>query len=607
MAEPNPPNKPPISEARRRANQNNAQLSTGPRTEKGKNVSKFNNLRSGCYAEELILPGESAEELQERRDRWVKDLGAKTEPERYEAFNAVHATWRQDRMRRAETIALTAMIDTVTEKFHEQTELETRDLVDRLAESPFEVVTALRNTTAGLTWMLGQVERLEQWLTVSYSFSPSDRNRAIHLCGKRPVDWYEDAAVWHWVWLNLGASKPDDMAPRDWAMQALAEDRPPHLSDVSFETRMEVLSRNLPPYLAAHAQLQQKLAALREELTERHELIALREERDLSRAIEKAKGDAGPESAQRQRVENSMDRQRRGSLKELRALQKTRPEPDDDDSDGTPREPDPGTDPDTAPTAPAPAPAPNHNGSEPIEPVVSTVTNGSVGTTGAVAVVEAPAAPVNTPATDTPEESHTPEKWGDEPTCQNGSREEQAGRAGDSVALTGPSDGPSEATAHDSAATKTLSPWERGCAASALTRPGGSDSVWPCDDPHPPFGHPLPGGEGLAALTRPSATFSQGEDDLGPDVPADPELAAIYREIEATRQARRLRDEERKERQERQDRETRQQREEQARRIDACFGLNGDRPDPAPAGDDPVPGGQAGRPPPPLESGTASG
>jgi hypothetical protein len=30
-----------------------------------------------------------------------------------------------------------------------------------------------------------------------------------------------------------------------------------------------------------------------------------------------------------------------------------------------------------------------------------------------------------------------------------------------------------------------------------FTRGTGGDSVWRRNDPHPPFGHPLPGGEGL--------------------------------------------------------------------------------------------------------------
>jgi hypothetical protein len=349
-------------------------------------------------------------------------------------------------------------------------------------------------------------------------------------------------------------------------MKVLAAEKPPHMTELDFEVRLEVLTRNLPPQLEAHAQLKQKLAAMREELTERRALIARREERDLARAIEKAKGDAGPESAKRQRVENSMDRQRRGSLKELRALQKTRPERDDD-PDSTPDEPDPGTDSDTAPAAPAPAPAPapNHEDSEPTESAVSTVTNGNPDTTGSVEMAETPVAPVNTPATDSTEASDTPQKCGDEPTCQNGSREAD-------VAI-------------DTAGRLGFFPTPEDVARLLLTRPAEA----PDDAP---------------ALTRPSATLCQGEDDLGPDVPADAELAAIHREIETIREAWRMRDKERKERQERQDREMREQREEQARRIDAHFGIKGDRPESAPAGHDPVPGGQAGRPPPSPEGGT---
>jgi hypothetical protein len=534
MSEPNPPNKPPISEARRRANKNNAQLSTGPRTERGKNVSKFNNLRSGVYAEELIIPGESAEVLQERRDEWTKDLGALTAPERYEVFNAVHATWRQDRMRRAEAIALTALVEKTEEAFHDQKQQEARELIARLPEAPGEVIQGLRNLTAGLDWMIEQVKILAVCLTAAKGLQASQRLHLIHLCGKRPTDLFIDPEVAEVNWMYLPWAIEENPNPAQAAVHALQDDRPSDVSVLEFEYRIGHAVGFLEPVDEAHAALNQKLDAMYDELSERRELIALREERDLARAIGKAKGDAGPESAQRQRVENAMDRQRRMSLKEFRALQ-TRPERDDDDPDGTPHESDPGTDPDTAPAAPAPAP--DHDGSEPSEPVVSTVTNRSVGTTGSVAVVEALVASVNTPATDTTEASDTPQKWGDEPTCQNGSREEDVGtdtarrrglfRLREDAArylLTQASAGPSEATAPGGAAADSSLSSSAERAATALG--------------------------GAAALTRPSATLSQGE--RGSD------------------------------------------------RMDAHFGINGDRSEPA--GHDPVAGAEPSRPPP--EGGT---
>jgi hypothetical protein len=477
MSEPNPPTKPPISEARRRANQRNAQLSTGPKTQSGKNKSKFNNLRSACYAQELILPGENPEELQERLTLWEIQLRAVTDPERYEVKNAVHASWRHDRMRRAETIALTEMVDKTEETFYDQKEQEARDLVARLPVSPGDCAQGLRNSTAGLTWMIGQIEIIAQAVTAHRVLMPSHRIHLIHLSGKRPVDMFTSTVVAEWDVLYLAVAAGQLRDPVQDAVLELAADRPPAMDCFEFKVRIEQTARRLPPADEAYAQLQQKLAAMRDELTERRELVALREERDLARAIEKAKVDAGPEGAKRQRVENSMDRLRRGSLKELRALQKSRPE--QDDPDGTP---DPGTDPDVAPAATEPAPS--YNGSEPTEPAVPDATNGSVLTTGSAASVETLSQPVNTTSTDTSDEADPPQKCGDEPTCQNGSGEAEA--ADGAPALKRPA-----ATLGPEAAALGGAP--------ALKRP--ADNLGP--EAAAPGGAP--------ALNRPSGTLSQGE------------------------------------------------------------------------------------------------
>ena len=47
-----------LTEAKIEANQANAQLSTGPRTEQGKAISSFNSLRHGLTAMTVLLPGE---------------------------------------------------------------------------------------------------------------------------------------------------------------------------------------------------------------------------------------------------------------------------------------------------------------------------------------------------------------------------------------------------------------------------------------------------------------------------------------------------------------------------------------------------------------------
>jgi hypothetical protein len=435
----------------------NAQMSTGPRSQSGKNISKFNNLRWGCYAKELILPGESAEELQERCERWEQDLQPLSEPERYEVFNAVHATWRQDRMRRAEAIALADLVDKTTEHFQEQKEQEARELIARLPESPGESIQGLRNSTAGLTWMIDQVQRLAGQVARFGGLTQSQRRLVIHLWGKRLVDLFVDSVVatWNRLYLAEAVSQMPD-PPEKVAVAELELDRPPAMEPFEFEYSVESIAGRLPTAEEARAEMAQRLAAMLAELTERRELIGLREERDLARAIGKAKGDAGAETAKRQRVENSMDRQRRMSLKEFRSLVNSRPEPGDaspngdGDGAGTPAEPGPRTGSEMG-TGSA---APEHG-----EPGDTTAATATVVMPGSVAPVAAAAEAVTTAPAGTAAEADTSQKCKSEPTCQNGRRNGEA-EAADAEALTRPSGTP------DGTGNFSLSQAERDCGAA---------------------------------------------------------------------------------------------------------------------------------------------
>src|SRR4051812_20991357 len=94
-----------ISPARLAANRANSLLSTGPRTPEGKTVSRLNGLVHGLCAEVEVLPGEDGEALKRRLETWIDELDARTEAELRLVENAVHASWRMDRGRSAETAA----------------------------------------------------------------------------------------------------------------------------------------------------------------------------------------------------------------------------------------------------------------------------------------------------------------------------------------------------------------------------------------------------------------------------------------------------------------------------------------------------------------------
>jgi hypothetical protein len=63
-----------ISKEKLRANQKNAQKSTGPRTPEGKRISSQNSVTHGLLSREALLPGEDANELDALRAELTADL-----------------------------------------------------------------------------------------------------------------------------------------------------------------------------------------------------------------------------------------------------------------------------------------------------------------------------------------------------------------------------------------------------------------------------------------------------------------------------------------------------------------------------------------------------
>src|SRR4051794_27868161 len=153
---PGPRPKREISPARLAANRANSRRSTGPRTPRGKSVSKMNGLVHGMRAESEVLPGEDAEELRRRHVAWADELGVETEAERRLVRAAVDASWRIDRCRRAEAAALTRKVLKAGDDYDDALAAEVEQLADRLADDPPGVVRPLRRATAGRRWPIGR-------------------------------------------------------------------------------------------------------------------------------------------------------------------------------------------------------------------------------------------------------------------------------------------------------------------------------------------------------------------------------------------------------------------------------------------------------------------
>ena len=84
------------------ANRQNALKSTGPRTEEGKAVSRFNALKTGIHAKSMVIRGEDAAEL----EKLAADYHTRFQPadpvERFLVDSMVNAEWQLRRFRKVE-------------------------------------------------------------------------------------------------------------------------------------------------------------------------------------------------------------------------------------------------------------------------------------------------------------------------------------------------------------------------------------------------------------------------------------------------------------------------------------------------------------------------
>ena len=97
-----------MSEARNIANINNAQRSTGPRTEEGKASSSLNSLKHGLTAKTVLLPGEDPAEYQYFSTGMRQDLDPLNTFETSMVTELINLQWRLQRAARAEASILSA-------------------------------------------------------------------------------------------------------------------------------------------------------------------------------------------------------------------------------------------------------------------------------------------------------------------------------------------------------------------------------------------------------------------------------------------------------------------------------------------------------------------
>jgi len=220
-----------VSPAKLEANRRNAQKSTGPRTEEGKERAKFNALTHGMRAESLVLPDEDERVLEDRKAAWTASLLPRDDVEQRAVDDAVIYSWLQDRARRAQAARLTVNLvnhglDQAQAAEEAVLDLGRRLFTDRLGpltfyptacpykemdpsrrpstslaspgddpDQPAMLVLRLQSTLCGCEWLLREWAGLKLILDSGQPWLSSDKLKAVRLLGRQPFDAIDDRDV----------------------------------------------------------------------------------------------------------------------------------------------------------------------------------------------------------------------------------------------------------------------------------------------------------------------------------------------------------------------------------------------------------------------------
>jgi hypothetical protein len=161
------------------ANQRNAQKSTGPKSRPGKDKTRFNGLKHGLRAEQVVLPGESDAEFQAERQAWFDDWRPQSHTRAVLVERAAVASWRLRRSVRVESARIsTIALEAGREFDRTDAEMIERAMAD-MEHNPEDANDLLLSDPAGIDHLLAIVARLDtdlaelgRWTTLDDHYHP---------------------------------------------------------------------------------------------------------------------------------------------------------------------------------------------------------------------------------------------------------------------------------------------------------------------------------------------------------------------------------------------------------------------------------------------------
>jgi hypothetical protein len=146
-----------VSDRKAAANAANAQLSTGPRTEEGKERSSQNAIKHGLTAKELVVREDEREEFEIFRVDFINNIAPEDVVEVVAVNQALHAAWNLRRLRRLEADLMVNGLDPLLDESSTKSLDRLLRYAVRAERSYFRAMDELRKLqTQRALWVVSQ-------------------------------------------------------------------------------------------------------------------------------------------------------------------------------------------------------------------------------------------------------------------------------------------------------------------------------------------------------------------------------------------------------------------------------------------------------------------
>ena len=168
------------------ANQRNAKLSTGPRTEEGKRASRRNAVKHGLAGAGVVLPQAEAEAVANRNAEWNSSLRPWNVFEIFLAEQIVVASIQVERCQHEQRNVRAVQANRAAECWDDDRRLAAERLAEKLPKRPGVVSRELRRTKQGCALLIERWEALGQIFEDKGKWTEPQRNLALDLLGVLP-------------------------------------------------------------------------------------------------------------------------------------------------------------------------------------------------------------------------------------------------------------------------------------------------------------------------------------------------------------------------------------------------------------------------------------